>query len=133
MNAGTLWDISEDRTLAEHKANCRAHTGRELRDAGIERAATHADRNIPSWTDLAYDFLREYIKTHQTFMAEDVRTHSAGVVPPPPSERAWGGVIVRARKAGLISHDGYRKVSNAKAHCTPAAVWRGIKSLDTPK
>ena len=54
----------------------------------IVRAVTHADRNVPSWTDIAYEFLKDYIKSHHTFMAEDIRLASGGSVPPPPSDRA---------------------------------------------
>jgi len=111
----TLWDITEDK---RHKAE---RTGQELRDRGIEQAVSHAGQK---WTDQAYQFLLLFCNGHAEFMAEDVRRASKGCVPEPPSKRAWGGVIVRASKAGLIERVGYRQVKNAKAHCTPAAVWR---------
>ena len=91
-----------------------------LRDAGINQALDHAGEN---WPERAYAFLLDYLRDHPTFMAEDVRTASHGVIQEPPSQRAWGGVIVRAARAGHIQRSGYRQVKNTKAHCTPAAVW----------
>jgi hypothetical protein len=98
--------------------------GRELRDRGIDKAVKHAELKDPHWKEKAYRFLVQYIDSHGEFMAEDVRMASSGVVPVPPSKRAWGGVIVRAARKGLIERVGFRSVKNAKAHCTPAAVWR---------
>lgn len=97
--------------------------GPVLRDRGIQQATDHAGRQ---WSDQAYDFLLKFLKTNTTFMAEDVRTASIGFVPEPPSKRAWGGIIVRAAKQGLIQKVGFRNVKNAKAHCTPAAVWESL-------
>ena len=57
-------------------------------------------------------------------MTEDVRLASEKEIPMPPSNRAWGGIVVRASKAGLISRVGFSNVKNAKAHKTPATVWK---------
>ena len=59
-------------------------------------------------------------------MVEDVREASKGVVPVTPSTRAWGGVVVRASKAGVIKRKGFKNVKNAKAHCTPATLWEVV-------
>jgi hypothetical protein len=86
----------------------------------------HADRKIPSWSNLAYEKLKAFlIATSGEFMAEDVRTWCwGGNLPEPPSKRAWGGVINRAANAGLIKFVRYAKTTNPKAHLTPANVWR---------
>jgi len=101
-------------------------TGMELRDAGMERAVTHANDVAPSWSDQAFDFLRDYITGVSEFMAEDLRQASSGIVPAPPSLRAWGSVISRAAKGGFIRRVGFRSVSNPLAHCTPASVWTPV-------
>lgn len=101
-------------------------TGNELRDRGIEKAIEHADALYGTWSLQAYNFLLKYLSSASEFMVEDVRKASEGMVPPPPSLRAWGGVIVRACKAGLIKRTGFRNVTNAKAHATPASVWAKI-------
>jgi len=100
---------------------------KELRDTGMRRAETHADAVSLNWSDRAYAFLVEYIKSHPVFQAEDVRYAAQGIVPTPPSARAWGSVVVRAAKAGLIRQDGFKKVKNVKAHSTPAAVWKRVR------
>ena len=101
-------------------------TGKELRDAGIKTAVEHADavQPEPKWSDLAYSFLEQYIQTRQKFMTEEVRAASEGIVPEPPSLRAWGGIVVRAANRGLIEKAGYQEVQNPKAHRTPSSVWR---------
>ena len=105
-------------------------TGEQLRDQGIERAVTHADKEIPNWQETAFRFLRHYIKTHKEFLAEDVRETSTFEVPEPPSNRAWGAVMVRAVKEGLIEKNGYKKVSNPLAHKTPATLWKVVEKQD---
>ena len=101
-------------------------TGEQLRDNGIERAITHANKIYDGWNERAFDFLLNYLSSASEFMVEDVRKASAGKIPEPPSLRAWGGIIVRAAKAGLIKRTGFRNVTNAKAHATPASVWEKI-------
>lgn len=93
------------------------------RDKGIQKALDSAERLNDGWANQAFIFLRNYIKAHNTFMTEDVRKAAEGIVPSPPSERAWGGIIVRAKKERLIRRIGFQSVTNPKAHCTPAAVW----------
>lgn len=100
-------------------------SGETLRDEGIETSITHADSIIENWQQTAYQFLLRYVRENKNskFMAEDIRNSSDGWVPEPPNNRAWGGIIVRAAKAGIIKRIGYKKVKNTKAHCTPAAIW----------
>jgi hypothetical protein len=101
--------------------------GAQLRDLGIQQALTHADEVCEKWSEKAFRFLQWYIQHNKEFMTEDVRVASRVLVEAPPSERAWGGVIVRACKAGLIRSIGYKHVKNPKAHMTGAAVWGVIK------
>jgi hypothetical protein len=92
---------------------------------GIEQAVNNADRKNQGWSDLAFKFLVWFLPTQtSTFMAEDIRIASLGKVPIPPSDRAWGAIILRASKAGLIKFVGYGKVTNPKAHSANAAVWQ---------
>lgn len=98
-------------------------TGEILRDIGIEQSMTSAETHCERWTHHAYKFLLSYIKSNSEFMAEDVRMASKGFVEIPPSNRAWGGIFVKAVKSGLIKRKGFRNVTNAKAHCTPATLW----------
>lgn len=103
--------------------------GREARDAGMAKAAEHAEVVVPGWNDLAFDQFKEFLSNHPgEFMGEDFRAYCAMVdFPLPPHARAFGGVILRAVKAGIISRTGYGKVRNVKAHCANAAIWRAVR------
>ncbi len=96
-----------------------------LRGIGIQQAVTKADKDHNKWSEIAYSFLLHYIKSNPEFMAEQVRNESLvlGLVPEPKNKRAWGGILVRAAKAGLIKRIGFKNVTNSKAHCTPATLW----------
>ena len=100
------------------------NNGAELRDKGIKKASDNANNTHDKWSDKAYDFLLKYIKYQNQFMTEDVRVASEKAIPKPPSNRAWGSVILKAAKSGLINRVGFANVKNAKAHKTPASVWR---------
>lgn len=96
------------------------------RDSGMQRALINADSKCNNWGIRAYNFLSEYIKTKKEFMAEDVRCAAFGIIPEPPSKRAWGGIIVMAKKNNLIKRKCYLSVKNPKAHRTPATLWEVI-------
>ena len=100
------------------------NNGSQLRDKGIKQAIDNANDTHEKWSVKAYNFLTDYIKSHHTFMTEDVRLASEKQIPLPPSNRAWGGIILRASKAKLITRVGFSNVKNTKAHQTPATVWR---------
>lgn len=99
-------------------------TGRKLAEDGAQRAADHADRVIASWSERAGDALTAFVKSGAEFTSEDVREYAeqAGL-PAPPDGRAWGAVILRARKAGLIRLVRYSPGRNPVCHSRPMAVW----------
>ena len=101
-------------------------TGQYYRDAGIKKAVDRANEVSLNWSELAYGFLTSYIKYNKKYMCEDLRLQSVGVVPCPPSKRAWGGIIRRAAKAGLIKRKKFKNVKNVRAHCTPATLWKVV-------
>ena len=103
----------------------KSMTGKSLRDKGIAQAVDHADAVVDNWSRLAYAFLERYCRSrsHREFMIEDVRKASIGIVPEPPSKRAWGPIAMMAVRNGLIVRSGYRAVTNKYAHYTPATVW----------
>jgi len=98
---------------------------KQARDKGIKRAKDHADSVHDKWSDIAYEFLKEFIRAQrQPFLAEDFRMAVADSIPQPPHNRAFGGLFMRAAKAGLIERVGYAPVKNWKAHRANASVWR---------
>lgn len=99
-------------------------SGEQLRDEGIQRAIDHADSVNDKWSEKAYAFLLKWLMYQDSeFMTEDVRKASTGLIPEPPHDRAWGGIIRKAAISGLIKKVGYRSVTNPQAHCANASVW----------
>jgi hypothetical protein len=96
------------------------------RDKGIEQALTNADNSTPGWSSIAYEeFKRFLLNNPGEFMAEEFRSHCAVIdFPFPPSNRAFGGVILKASFDGLIKFVRYGRVSNPRAHACFASVWK---------
>jgi hypothetical protein len=99
---------------------------KEITDSAIKAAEIHANVVHDGWSERAYDFLKGYAEINPVFMAEDVRNASKGVVPSPPTERAWGAIIRKASVASMITHAGYRQVKNVRAHHANASVWKSL-------
>lgn len=99
-------------------------TGAQLRDQGMAAAVASAETEAPGWAEQAYSFLERFIRSRKgEFMVEQVRERAKGVIPDPPSNRAWGSLIRKAKSEGLIKRVGFRSVTNPKAHCAPCSVW----------
>lgn len=99
---------------------------KQVTDQAIKRASDHAEAVDPGWNEKAFEFLKEFIKTNASFQCEDVRYASQGIVPLPPSNRAWGSIVRRAFREGLIKHVAYRNVKNINAHSALASVWHRV-------
>jgi len=95
---------------------------------GMVKAEKNANGRTMGWSDIALGFLKEFAEKNPRFMAEDVREAAAksNRVRTPPSHRAWGGVIVRAKRDGIIENDGYSPVKNKTAHRANASVWKSL-------
>ena len=101
-------------------------SGSELKEKGIKQALDHANKVSNLWADEAFNVLKKYLlRRKKPFMCEDVRQFAEEKtdLDLPPSNRAWGGVIQRAKHKGLIKHFGYFQVSNPKAHKANASIW----------
>jgi hypothetical protein len=103
-------------------------SGKDLRDMGMAQAIGHAESVDPNWPESAHQALIRFIGSHRgEFMAEQVREFAAKTgLSQPPHLRAWGSVFLRAARAGLIRRVGFGQVTNPKAHCANAAVWRAV-------
>lgn len=102
-------------------------TGQDLAEQGMQTAEDHANKLQPKWSDDALNILREFISKYDIdFMTEDLRRYAEKErgFTAPASSRAWGGVISRAKKSGLIKFVGIRAVGNPKAHAANAAIWK---------
>ena len=101
-------------------------SGEMLRDKGVRRAAEHAEEIHDDWQKKALDFLYIYARSHGRFSGEMVRQEGRGIIPEPPSLRAWGAVILSGAKHGWIRQAGYVHVDNPKAHRANAALWESL-------
>jgi len=99
-------------------------TGAMLAEQGAAAAAEHADAESPNWQDDALEMVRVFFAQFNEGMVEDVRAfaESRGFTQP-PSKRAWGAVICKAARLGIVKKNGFRSVKNPKAHKTPATLW----------
>lgn len=103
--------------------------GEYLKLEGMSSSVDNANDNVPGWSNEAYECLIDFLKYigKKEFMAEDVRQFAVdNGLPEPPSLRAWGAIMVRARKNKLITFVEWSPVSNSRAHCTPASIWRAL-------
>lgn len=106
-------------------AQTEINFARQSRDKGIKKAITHADRVHDKWGDRVFEAFKEYliIMQKQPFQIEDFREWIGDKIPPPPHNRAFGAIVIRAIKAGLIWRAGFAPVKNPKAHRAIGAVW----------
>lgn len=103
-------------------------SGRELRDAGIERARSAADRKTLGWSETAFGYLLEFLASHaEAFRGEEVRefAHAKGC-PHPAHARAWGSVLMRAARENKIEKIGTVQVKNPAAHMANANLWKRV-------
>lgn len=103
---------------------------RAQRDAGIRKAVDHAEDVTPGWSDRAFDMLRCFADDHRLngggdFSSEDFRTYASNLgLPSPPHLRAFGGVFLRAARAGLIVKTGFTTARAAHVHQSILATWK---------
>lgn len=97
-----------------------------LRDAGMQSAADHADRVVGAWSESAYTALCHFIGKLKPpeFTTEEVREWALFVgLEEPPDRRAWGSVMMRAVRRGLIYKVGYRAHRDPSRHKGVSTVW----------
>lgn len=98
---------------------------RALRDDGISRALAHANHDTKGWADHAYSYVEMLARRNVEFLSDDVRVAAeAAGLPPAPDPRAWGGVILRAVRAGLIKRVGWANSTRPECHARPGSVWK---------
>jgi hypothetical protein len=87
----------------------------QARDLGMARVATD-----PSWAEYAFDFLAGYCRTHPTMFPDDLWAEG---LTPPREARAFGPVIQRAARCGMIVKTAETR-ARLRGHMTLAVVWR---------
>ena len=107
-------------TLNSDLANQGAETGMLL-------AASHADREIKNWSEIAELLFKFYARMHghNGFMTEDVRVWSKKLgFEQPPDNRAWGLIAKRLSREGYIKAVGFGKQRSSSCHGSPKTIWK---------
>ena len=95
---------------------------------GIDKAVDHANEEIPSWSDKAFAMLVRYSDNQpKPFCATQVRKWAIEQgLPEPPSKLAWGGVMQKASRAGIIvrhSSDYFNGFESDNTHAQIVTFW----------
>lgn len=92
----------------------------------MKKAADHAGNE---WMDSAHKAILKYLEFigDGKWAAEDFRAWSKDILEVPENLKAFGPVMLRAKKQGLIKHIGFIQVKNSKAHQANASVWQRKK------
>lgn len=101
----------------------------QLKEAGIKKAVDHADAAPPfNWSEKAFDFLLNYLKDQPpgvSFKTEDIilKAEQLNAIPKPPDDRAFGAIILKARREGLIKSIGISPRKKPAGHMGFTADW----------
>ena len=97
---------------------------------GIAQSATAQEARIPGWSDAALTLLRRYCAVRKRrrfpgeFDIENFRDYAAvRGLPEPHNASAFGNVMQRAAREGLIRFAGYRVPTNPTARGRPIRKW----------
>ena len=96
----------------------------KAREAGMKRAADHAEKINPGWSATALTFLTRFAKNNASFLAEEVVIASTESLsfPAPPDARSWGSVFSMANRKKIIQKTGrYRPAKSS--HLSAKPVW----------
>ena len=111
--------MPEQLTLAHDIARRHAETG-------MQRALERAADGMPQWPELAFDFLRTYARANENFAGWMVVRSAANTFefPAPPTAKAWGAVLKRAVREGVIACAGMTK--DPHRHGNPIPLWKSL-------
>ncbi len=78
------------------------------------------------WKEKAMKYLLEFATYGKEFITEDFRLWLNGKLEQPKEPRAYGGLMTRAKKSGIIEATGkYRTMKSEQSHSCPKMVWVG--------
>lgn len=97
-------------------------------EMSLRIAADHADADSPKWSDRAFDLLMRFARLRGgDFCADQVHDWAIEQgLPQPPTRQAWGSVMLKASRQGLIRKTGIRNhhyPNHKNTHTRPTAFW----------
>lgn len=73
------------------------------------------DDAVDQFPRIAYHLLPEWT-------SDDLHRH----LPEPPEKNAWGSLLARLKKSGVIRKVGYRVSERPSANCRPVSLWKTV-------
>ena len=119
----------------KHREDAEAKAGRTARDGGMQRSLDNANSVDDSWGIRALNCVAAY--PHDDMTCEDVRRwgEENNRVGPAPTARAWGAIMVRALRVGMIvkkdEYPTHRPSRNPKSHRRPQQIWLRVKPAES--
>lgn len=95
------------------------HQGLAIGHAMAEVAAENAGS---AWVATALEAVRRHAATNKYFTTEQVRAAFEDL-PEPPDKRAWGAVVRKAKKEGLIQPHGWVRAQSLSVHGMVVTLW----------
>lgn len=92
---------------------------------GIQKAEMAGNKAGDVWKQNAYNAFVEYAKSHDVFTVEQVRS-AATDVPLPPDQRAWGVIVMQAKKQKVVRNIGWTRSVEKNKHGIPVALWESL-------
>lgn len=102
-------------------------TGEQLRDEGIARAVSGAEKeNPPEWSERVFEFATGYAGKFRDFTTEDIRLAAPADLQV-KQNKAWGFLPRMLVAHGVaVFTDEWRRARNPKAHKCPKQVLRSL-------
>lgn len=102
-----------------------ATAARQRRDRGVRRAGQKAEDKSAGWHDKAIKHLKTFVAQRRgaPFLTENFVKWAKFKVMPPPDGRAWGCVMQRACREGIVVKDGYGIAETSNQ--SPKVLWKG--------
>jgi hypothetical protein len=100
-----------------------AANARRERDEALQGVARHAS---PGFSDAAFEAVRRVAKLFAEFTTDEAIA-ALGKSASTHDGRAWGAVMVRAQKQGLIAPtDRFRNTNRVSRHHAPIRIWKSL-------
>lgn len=98
---------------------------------GIERAVEAADREHEGWSEVAFRYVKLYATMNRgkrVIGREIVEASKRDGIIQASNDKAWGGAIQRAARAGLLRKEGFS--SDHNRHTNPVPLWECVGATE---
>lgn len=110
-----------------------AQLGRVGAIEGMKRAVAHADAVSPKWSDRALAYVAEFANfIGKPFIAAELRAYAyKHGLDSPTTEFAWGAVMNRAARDGIVKANGFRMYDGDKtSHMKAVREWVAAANVE---